>query len=164
MIDRQIAEALQASGVELVVSLPCAMLSGILDEVDGLTIRRIPVCREEEGIGIAAGAALAGKSAVLIMQNSGLGNCINALASLTCFYQLPLFLLMSHRGGRGEQISAQIPMGLAAPRLLDVVSIEHKPIKSRPDIKQLEFLIRHTYETGTVGAAFLSPELWHAER
>jgi len=163
MIDRQIANVLQAAGVELVMSLPCALLSGVLTEVDRLPIRRIPVCREEEGVGIAAGAALAGKRAALIMQNSGLGNCINALASLTCFYKLPLFLLMSHRGGPGEQISAQIPMGQTAPRLLDVLSIERLAVKTPPDIKRLESLISRTYDTGAVGAAFLSPELWHAE-
>jgi sulfopyruvate decarboxylase subunit alpha len=164
MIDRLVAEALHASAVELVVSLPCAILSGVLDEVDRLHIRRIPVCREEEGVGIAAGAALAGKRVALIMQNSGLGNCINALASLTGFYQLPLFLLMSHRGGPGEPIAAQIPMGRAAPGLLDVLSIEHLQVATTTDIELLEVFIRRTYEASAIGSAFLSPELWHAQR
>ncbi len=163
MIDRQIAHTLHASGVELIVSLPCGLLSGILDEIDSLQIRRIPVCREEEGVGIAAGAALAGKRSALIMQNSGLGNSINALASLTGYYRLPLFLLMSHRGGAGEQITAQIPMGQAAPRLLEAVSIEAALVSSPADLHGLESLLRRSYENSAVGAALLSPELWHAQ-
>lgn len=163
MINRRIAETLQAAKIELILSLPCAMLAGLLDEVDRLPVRRISVCREEEGIGIAAGAALAGKRAALIMQNSGLGNCINALASLTCFYGLPLFLLMSHRGGTGERISAQIPMGLAAPRLLDALSIGHMRLAAPADVQRLGPFIKGTYASNAVGAAFLSPELWHAQ-
>ena len=69
------------------------------------------------------------KGPLLLMQNSGLGNCMNALASLTCLYRLPLFLLMSHRGGPGEQIAAQIPMGQAAPGVLEALTIAH--IRSR---------------------------------
>ena len=92
-IDCLIAESLGRAGIDLVLSLPCNMLSGILAEIDRLPIRRIAVCREEEGVGIAAGAALAGRRPLLLMQNSGLGNCVNALASLTCFYVLPLFML-----------------------------------------------------------------------
>ena len=58
--------------------------------IDDGPIRHVPVTREEEGVGIAAGAALAGGKPLLLMQNSGLGNCVNALASLTGLYELPL--------------------------------------------------------------------------
>ncbi len=116
MIDTRIVHCMQAAAVDMVVSLPCNMLSGILDEIDRLPIKRIPVCREEEGVGIAAGAALAGKRPVLLMQNSGLGNCVNALASLTGLYRLPLFLLMSHRGGPGRADSSPDPHGAGGPR------------------------------------------------
>jgi sulfopyruvate decarboxylase subunit alpha len=153
---------MQAAAVDMVLSLPCNMLSGILDEIDRLSIRRIPVCREEEGVGIAAGAALAGKRPVLLMQNSGLGNCVNALASLTCLYRLPLFLLMSHRGGPGEQISAQVPMGQAAPRVLEALAIPTITVKTSADLDTLTACMKQTYANSAVGAAFLSRELWHA--
>ncbi len=70
-------------------------------------VQHIQVCREEEGVGIAAGAALAGKKPLLLMQNSGLGNTINALMSLTRLYRLPLFIAYesSRRPGR-KNISA----------------------------------------------------------
>jgi len=164
MIDTRIVHCMQAAAVDMVVSLPCNMLSGILDHIDMLPIKRIPVCREEEGVGIAAGAALAGKWPVLLMQNSGLGNCVNALASLTCLYRLPLFLLMSHRGGPGEQIAAQIPMGQAAPKVLEALAIPYTAVTTPADLDTLASFMRQIYAGRAVGAAFLSRELWHAAK
>ena len=164
MIDTLIVECMQAASVDMVLSLPCAMLSGIIDEIDRRSILRISVCREEEGVGIAAGAALAGKRPLLLMQNSGLGNCINALASLTGFYRLPLFLLMSHRGGPCEQIAAQIPMGQVVPKLLDALDIAHIRVETPSDFDALLSFMRQTYENSAVGAALLSRELWHAAK
>jgi sulfopyruvate decarboxylase TPP-binding subunit len=94
------------------------------------------------------------------MQNSGLGNCVNALASLTQLYELPLFLLMSHRGGVNERIVAQKPMGAAAPKVLDALGISSSVISKETDLVQLEQSIFRTYSDSSVGAAFLQPELW----
>ena len=164
MIDRLIVDCMQAASVDIAFSLPCNMLSGVLDEIDRRAIMRIPVCREEEGVGIAAGAGLAGRRPILVMQNSGLGNCINALASLTGLYRLPLFLLMSHRGGPAEQFAAQIPMGQAVPRLLDSLNIPHRRVEKPADFDGLSSFMRQTYDNGAIGAALLSRELWHAQK
>jgi sulfopyruvate decarboxylase subunit alpha len=120
----------------------------------------VPVTREEEGVGILAGAALAGKRPILLMQNSGLGNCVNALASLTQLYELPLFLLMSHRGGASERIVAQKPMGAAALRVLDGLGIPFDSIAGAHDLARLESALRQAYDGSGVRAAFLQPELW----
>jgi sulfopyruvate decarboxylase subunit alpha len=164
MIDRLIVDCMQAASVDIALSLPCNMLSGVLDEIDGRAIMRIPVCREEEGVGIAAGAALAGRRPILVMQNSGLGNCINALASLTGLYRFPLFLLMSHRGGPGERIAAQIPMGQAVPGLLDSLGIANVKVETTADFEGLSSFMRRTYDTSAIGAVLLSRGLWHAQK
>ena len=57
------------------------------------------------------------------MQNSGLGNSINALASLDFLYRIPLIMIISHRGCEGESIMGQIPMGNLTPKLLDAMDI-----------------------------------------
>jgi sulfopyruvate decarboxylase subunit alpha len=88
-------------------------------------IIHIPVTREEEGFGICAGAFMAGKKVAILMQNSGLGNSVNALASLFELYKLPILIIMSHRGTEGEFMSAQIPMGNATPRVLDALEIPY---------------------------------------
>jgi len=59
------------------------------------------------------------------MQNSGLGNSINALASLDMLYGIPLLMIISHRGGVGEPVVAQVPMGRLTVPLLDAMAISH---------------------------------------
>jgi sulfopyruvate decarboxylase subunit alpha len=59
------------------------------------------------------------------MQNSGLGNCINALASLDILYEIPLLMIMSHRGCEGETIAGQVPMGKLTPKLLDAMEVPY---------------------------------------
>lgn len=84
----------------------------------------LPVTREEEGVGVCSGVYLGGGRPAIIMQSSGIGNCINALASLNQTYKIPLLLLISHRGVQKEKIAAQRPMGKALLSLLDSIEVE----------------------------------------
>ena len=77
----------------------------------------VPLTTEEEGIGLAAGAWLGGERAVLLMQSSGLGNCVNAL-TLAANCKFPLLMLITMRGEEGELNPWQIPMGQATPETL----------------------------------------------
>ena len=162
--DSAIVKLLLKEGIAPILSLPCNMLAGLLREIEQHPVQHIPVCREEEGVGIAAGAALAGKKPLLLMQNSGLGNTINALMSLTRLYKLPLFLLMSHRGSPGEKISAQIPMGEAAPLLLETLDINYIYIRSSRDFPRLASRMKETYKKSQINAAFLSRGLWDEKK
>ena len=86
-------------------------------------IRAVGLTSEEEGIGLAAGAALGGQRAALLMQSSGVGNCINML-SLAKSCRFPLILLITMRGEWGEFNPWQVPMGTktqAALELMDVL-------------------------------------------
>lgn len=159
-IDRKVVDTILDAGTDIILSLPCNMLAGILEEIKKRNIPHIPVCREEEGVGIAAGAALAGKRPLLLMQNSGLGNSLNAITSLAGLYRLPLFIIMSHRGGAGEQIAAQIPMGAAVPRLLEVLHLDFLRITAVDCLDRLGTSIRKTYNENKIRAALLSRELW----
>lgn len=118
-------DALKDVGIDFVVSVPCVNLSKLLNMVDDdEEIIHIPVTREEEGIGICAGAYLGGKRPAIMMQNSGLGNSINALKSLTELYEFPLLMIMSHRGTEGENICGQVPMGESTPRILEAMDFQ----------------------------------------
>lgn len=120
-------DGIKKAGINFIVSVPCVNLSEILimiDEDD--EIMHVPVTREEEGVGVCAGAFLAGKKVAILMQNSGIGNCVNALASLYELYHLPLVMIISHRGTIGEPINGQIPMGRATEDVLDALDIYHK--------------------------------------
>ncbi len=122
----RVFRGLKAGGIDLVTSVPCVKFGPLLDMIIAdHEIIHVPVNREEEGIGICAGAYMGGKRPALLMQNSGLGNCINALVSLDLLYDIPVLLIISHRGTAGEKIAAQVPMGTATVPLLDAIGVEH---------------------------------------
>ncbi len=136
MMDSTIAiyKGLKDIGIDFIVSVPCVNLSKLLNKInEDEDIIHVPVTREEEGIGICAGAYLGGKRPAILMQNSGLGNSINALKSLTELYEFPLIMVMSHRGTDGENICGQVPMGVSTPKILDAMNFKYfKP--SNPEV------------------------------
>ena len=82
----------------------------------------IPLTTEEEGIPLAAGAYLGGKRAALLMQSSGVGNCVN-MFSLAAVGSFPLFMLVSMRGEWGEFNPWQVPMGHATEAALSAIGV-----------------------------------------
>jgi len=115
---------LKRAGIDFAASVPCVNLQRLLTMVgEDPGIIHVPVTREEEGVGVCAGAWMGGRRPALLMQNSGLGNSINALASLDFLYEIPLLMIISHRGCEGEPIIGQVPMGRLTPKLLDAMQI-----------------------------------------
>ena len=82
----------------------------------------VPLTTEEEGVALAAGADLGGERAVLLMQSSGVGNCINLL-SLINGCRFPLLTLVSMRGDFGEGNPWQFPMGQATEPVLKAMGV-----------------------------------------
>ena len=164
VIDRSIVDALIEGGIDFVCSLPCNMLAGIIEIIEQeRRITHIPVTREEEGVGIAAGAHLGGKKPALIIQNSGFGNSINALLSLTRLYRMPLLILMSHRGDRNEQIAAQNPMDEAIIPLLEALKIRYCCISRRAEIGSIREAAVDAMTQSEIRAVLLERELWDEE-
>jgi sulfopyruvate decarboxylase subunit beta len=96
-------QGMKRADINFVTSVPCVNLQELLVLVSGdPEIIHVPATREEEGVGICAGAWMGGRRPALLMQNSGLGNSINALASLDMLYGIPLLMIISHRGGQGR--------------------------------------------------------------
>ena len=77
---------------------------------------------EEEGIAVAAGAWLGGQRAVLLLQSSGVGNCVNML-SLMSNCRFPLLMLITMRGEWAEFNPWQVPMGSATPGALQLMGV-----------------------------------------
>jgi sulfopyruvate decarboxylase subunit alpha len=159
-LPRLVLDTLVEAGADFFVSVPCNTLGGLLEALrqDG-RVRHVPVTREEEGVGLCAGAALAGKLPVLLMQNSGLGNCINALLSLTRLYELPLVILASYRGGPDEPIVAQRPMGQAMRPLLGAIGSPYREIEHARQAPEFGELVRAAAE-GSVVAGIVHPGFW----
>jgi sulfopyruvate decarboxylase subunit alpha len=160
-VDLQLYEAIKESGINLILSVPCGMLKGLLKIItEKNEIQHIPITREEEGVGIAAGAYLGGRTPAILMQNSGLGNSINAIKSLIQLYNIPIVFIMSHRGAEGEKILAQMPMGQVTLSLLDCISLESVIIDSKIKIGTISALVKnHQLQQESI-AIILKRTLW----
>ena len=157
--EEELLAILKKDGVDFTASLPCEKIKTLLEMV-GSTFPHLPLTREEEGVGICAGAALAGKRPALFVQSSGIGNMINALLSLTQFYELPLAIFVSRRGVYQEKIEAQFPMGQRLPGILTGAGIGWTEVNSYADLKMVEQVLPGVYSKNRVHAFLMSPKVW----
>ncbi len=157
--EEDLIRIMKGCGIELLCTLPCDRVRNLIALTDR-SFFRLPLTREEEGVGICAGAALAGRRPAMIVQSSGVGNMINALLSLTQFYELPLALFVSQRGVYKEGIAAQVPMGVALPKVLEAVGIACSVIDSQHQLAGVAGDLEAVYRDGKIHAFLLSPALW----
>lgn len=83
----------------------------------------LPLAREEEGIGVVTGQYIGGGRGAVLMPTSGVGNAVNALASLAIPYHIPLPMFIGLRGDLGEFNPAQVPMGQSLRPILNALNI-----------------------------------------
>ncbi len=88
----------QEAEIDLVTSVPDGYLVPLIENLNGSVIQQISAAREEECFGIASGAAMCGKRAMVMIQNSGFMNAVGCFATLCMNYKLPIVFLVSHRG------------------------------------------------------------------
>jgi len=124
---KQFVDRLQEIGFDFFTGVPDSTLGGIIAT---LIERRayVPAVREDEAVGMAAGAFMGGKVPVVLMQNSGLGTSLNALISLNLIYRQPCLLLISWRGHDGKDAPEHLVMGQVNRSLLDLVRIPHRTV------------------------------------
>lgn len=120
-----VASGLITSGITEVVYVPDNPLSQLVRALGpgGANLRTTIATREEEAIGIAAGLYLGGVRPAVLCQSSGVGNAVNAIASLMVPYRIPALLCVSMRGEEGEWNAAQAPMARAVRPILDALGI-----------------------------------------
>ena len=113
---------LLAAGFDFFVGVPCSLVRTVLAELErrGLWLGE---AREDAALGVAAGAYFGGRTPVVVMQNSGLGVSLNALASLHILYRIPCLLLVTWRGFEGRDAPEHLVMGDVMPRLLELFAI-----------------------------------------
>src|SRR5579863_2088091 len=121
---RLIYDALKECDVRLVSALPETWLVHLIrlaEEDPAMTLVR--VAKEEEAIGVSAGAHLAGVKSALLMQNHGFLAAINPIVSLALLYKIPLLMLISYRGHFGEKDPWQTQGGLVTEPILRAMNI-----------------------------------------
>ncbi len=130
MVDERSAAVIagiEAIGPRWILHLPSSTLKAIVghflarDGQDGFRIAPIP--REEEGIGILSGLALAGTPALMIIQDNGIGNLLTALNTFPQPYHLPLLVIVARRGGLGEYNSTIHTISERSEAILDAAGV-----------------------------------------
>ena len=127
MVDaREFLDAVRQHKVGLFTGVPCSLLKPFINHViSDDALRYVSAVSEGEAVGIVAGSSLAGRVGVVMLQNSGLGNTVNPIASLTNIYRIPCLLIVSHRGdpeGKKDAVQHKF-MGRITNDLLDLLDV-----------------------------------------
>jgi len=117
----QIYDTLKEHSVRQVALVPDAGHSRLIQRcLSDDAMRVVTLTTEEEGVAMLCGAWLGGEKGVLLMQSSGVGNCVNML-SLAIMHRTPLAMIVTMRGDFGEFNPAQVPMGSATQPVLEAM-------------------------------------------
>jgi len=144
-VSNEIVKSLVRNKVEFVTTVPCKQLAGVIDIVENdASIMHVPSNKEDEGMGLCAGAYMGGKRPCIIMQNTALGVTFNTLSSLTQFYNMPLPMIISYRGEIGEKVAIQVEMAKHTKALLN----------------ELKIILHHTYMSRKPTAILTDSNFW----
>jgi sulfopyruvate decarboxylase alpha subunit len=156
-----VIQALKANDVRLVAYIPDNVLKPLINAVhEDPWFRVLCPAREEEAVGIVAGAWMAGTRGIVLMQTSGFATLPNVLASLVVPYQIPLLMIISERGTLGDHQLGQAIVCRTMRPVLQTLGIEHFAIERLDDV---EFVVsnmaKQAYATQAPAAIILSPLL-----
>lgn len=162
---QDIFNVLREQDITLVAHVPDAGHTPLINMCEAQNdIDVVTLTTEEEGVGLLCGAWAGGRRGVLLMQSSGVGNCINALA-LPNICRIPFVTIVSMRGEWGEFIPWQVPMGLATPTVLEAMDVR----VFRADYQQevgatVEAATRFAFNTRRSTAVLLSQKMIGAKQ
>ncbi|MBM4433846.1 MAG: hypothetical protein FJ028_01825 [Chloroflexi bacterium] len=141
-----IVAELVAAGVSVAASLPDAWLAHVIDRVDAHDrIRHVRVAREDDGVGVCAGASLGGERAALICQNAGILLAANALAGYAFHHQLPFLVLAAYRGSREDRYYYQMYKGLVTEPVLAGLQLVHHVVETAQDVALIGDAMREAF-------------------
>jgi sulfopyruvate decarboxylase alpha subunit len=156
-----IHETLKSNDVRLITYVPDRVLTPLIKSIEAdefFTV--LAPAREEEAIGICAGAWMAGMRGAVLMQTSGFATLPNVLASLAVPFQIPVIMVVSERGTLGEFNLGQALVCRTMRPVLDSLAMEHHTITR---LDELEFIvdrsIKQAVATQAACALILSPLL-----
>jgi sulfopyruvate decarboxylase TPP-binding subunit len=131
----EVSAAIDEIDPEFIIHIPSSTLTQILEHSENRSgSRYFPVAREEEGVGIATGLALAGRRVLMIIQDNGLGNSLTAFTTLPLAYHVPLLVLVSRRGGLGEYNSMIHVFCERVEAIADAAGLRHFDLDARTPI------------------------------
>src|ERR1700716_2745217 len=142
---KRIAEQLAKCDVKLVASLPDNWLMDLIDTIDGDDrFVHVRVNREESAIGLCSGAYMGALGSAALMGASGFMTVIYAITKINYTYEIPLFLLLTLRGGVGDHHKHHVSNGLYLRPVLDAINMPYQVIERSDDIPSISRCYHHT--------------------
>lgn len=162
-VNDKIISSLIDNRIEFVTTVPCKQLAGVIEKIEqNKEIMHVPANKEDEGMGLCAGAYMGGKRACIIMQNTAIGVTINSLVTLIQFYDIPLPMLISYRGEVGEKVACQVEMAVHTKALLDQLNIPTYHFHRPDDVDELDGILSHTFMCKKPTAILTDASFWRA--
>ena len=159
-----IMDALKANNVGFVTTVPCKQLAGVIEKIDqSKDMVHVPSNREDEGMGLCAGAFMGGRRPAIIMQNTAIGVTINALTTLIQYYRIPLPMLISYRGEIGEPVACQVEMAVHTKALLAQLNIPTYHFHKPEDAEELSPILNHAYMARKPAAVLMDATFWKGQ-
>jgi len=160
-VSKQIVDDLKGANIAFVTTVPCKQLAGVIDLVEAdPAIQHVPSNKEDEGMGLCAGAYMGGKRSCIIMQNTAIGVTINTLATLIQYYNIPLPMLISYRGEIGEKVACQVEMAVHTKALLAQLNIQTYHFHRPEDVQELPSILSHTFMSKKPTAILTDSNFW----
>ena len=151
------------NGINFVTTVPCKQLAGVIEAIDTHDrILHVPSNKEDEGMGLCAGAYMGGKRPCIVMQNTAIGVTVNTLVTLIQFYQIPLPMLISYRGEVGEKVACQVEMALHTKALLAQLTIPTFHFHHPGDVEEFDGILKHTQMCKKPTAILTDAGFWRA--
>lgn len=143
-----IVDRLKRAGIDLVASLPDQWLKDLIDRCDADPhIKHVKLAREDEGVGICAGAYLGGRKAALICQNSAVLLSANALGGIAFHHQIPFLIIAAHRGCFDDNQYYQMYKGRVMEPVLAAMGLPHYVIDGPEQLSLVEQGARQAFLT-----------------
>ena len=160
-ISQKIVDGLIEHNVNFVTTVPCKQLAGVIEIIEKTPqMLHVPSNKEDEGMGLCAGAWMGGMRPCIIMQNTALGVTVNTLATLIQFYQMPLPMIISYRGELGERVACQVEMAVHTKALLDQLHIQTYHFHKPEDVEEIGAIIKHTFMSRKPTAILTDSNFW----
>jgi sulfopyruvate decarboxylase subunit alpha len=160
-VSEKIVADFVANDVEFITTVPCKQLAGVIDAVEANSdIYHIPSNKEDEGMGLCAGAYMGGKRPAIIMQNTAIGVTVNTLVTLTQYYRMPLPMLISYRGELREPVACQAEMAVHTKALLNQLNIPTYHFHKEDDVEEFDAILKYTYMCNKPVAILTDASFW----
>ena len=156
MTSSQFCQLLKSRGLDFFTGVPCSILKDMISTLEqDPEIAYVPAVREDAAVGLATGAYLAGRQPMVLMQNSGLGVCMNSLTSLALIYRIPLLMLITWRGYQGKDAPEHVVMGRVMLDLLDDIGVPYHILEPESIEADLDAALATLADIGTPVALVL---------